>query len=73
VYGLRAELIAALRLGAIRGYEAQVEDHRQAGLRERAQLQVLIREYTETYGETLIRHGEAEYAVEALERLAAWS
>lgn len=28
-----------------------------------------FREYTDTYGDQLVRHGEAEFAVEALERL----
>ena len=28
--------------------------------------------FAETYGEKLIRHGDAEYAVKALERLAGW-
>lgn len=72
VYGLRADLIATLRLSEAEGFEAQAEDHRQAALRQQAELRTLIAEYTETYGERLIRHGEAEYAVEALERLAGW-
>ncbi len=72
VYGLRAEVIAHLRLAEQPGYEGQAEDHRQAALRQEAALQELIREYRETYGEALIRHGEAEYAVEGLERLAGW-
>ena len=72
VYGLRAELIAALRLSEQEGFEAQAEDHRQAALREQAELRSLIAEYTEAYGKELIRHGETEFAVEALERLAGW-
>jgi hypothetical protein len=44
----------------------------QAALRQRAALQAVIREYVKTYGEGLILHGEAEYSVEALERLAGW-
>jgi hypothetical protein len=72
VYGLRAELIATLRLTESEGLEAQAEDHRQAGLREQEELRNLIAEYRETYGETLIRHGGSEFAVEALERLAGW-
>jgi hypothetical protein len=72
VYGLRAELIATLRLGTAEGFEAQAEDHRQAGLRQQEELRKLISEYSETYGATLIRHGETEFAVEALERLAGW-
>jgi len=31
---------------------------------------MLIAEYTDTYGDTLIRHGDTEYAVDALQRLA---
>lgn len=72
VYGLRAEVIAHARLAEHEGYEAQAEDHRQAALREEAALHELLVEYTETYGTRLIRHGDAEFATEALERLAAW-
>ncbi len=72
VYGLRAEMIAHLRIVQHAGYEGQAEDHRQAVLRQEATLRKLVREYTETYGKALIRHGEAEYAVEGLERLAGW-
>lgn len=72
VYGLRAELIAHLRLVEQPGYAGQAEDHRQAALRQHDQLQQLIQEYVSTYGKRLIEHGEAEYAVEALERLAGW-
>ncbi len=63
VYGLRAELIAALRLNEVDGFEAQAEDHRQAALREQKRLRELIAEYTDTYGDELIRHGEAEFSV----------
>ena len=73
VYGLRAELIAHLRLVDQAGYAGQAEDHRQAALREHEELRRLIQEYMETYGKQLIAHGEAEFAVEALERLAGWS
>ena len=73
VYGLRAELIATLRLSTADGFEAQAEDHRQAGLRERDALRALIAEYTKVYGERLIRNGDTEFAVEALERLAGWT
>jgi hypothetical protein len=72
VYGLRAETIAILRLAEQAGLEAQVEDHRQAALRQEAELRKLVREYVETYGEKLIRHGDAEFSVAALERLAGW-
>ncbi len=73
VYGLRAELIAVARLTAHEGFERQVEDHRQAARREEEALRGLLKEYAGTYGQQLIRHGEAEFAVEGLERLMGWS
>jgi hypothetical protein len=73
VYAVRAETIASLRLSAQEGYEGQVEDHRQALKRQQAELQRLLKEYVDTYGKSLIKHGEAEFGVEALERLARWS
>jgi hypothetical protein len=73
VYGLRAELIAHLRLSREDGFEAQAEDHRQAASREEAELRRVIAEYTETYGQALIRQGDTEYQVEGLERLSNWS
>ena len=73
VYGLHAELIATMRLSEEEGFEAQAEDHRQAALRQQVELRKLIAEYTETYGEQLVRHGDKEFAVEALERLAWWT
>jgi hypothetical protein len=72
VYGLRAGLIAHLRLPDQDGYAGQTEDHRQAALRKHDQLRTLIAEYVDTYGKQIIQHGEAEYAVEGLERLAGW-
>jgi hypothetical protein len=72
VYGLRAELIGHLRLLNKAGYEGQAEDHRQAANQQHDELQRLIGEYVETYGKRLIEHGDAEYRVEALERLAGW-
>jgi hypothetical protein len=72
VYGLRAELIASLRLNEVEGFEAQAEDHRQAGLRQQEGLRRLLAEYSETYGEALIRHGESEFAIDALDRLVGW-
>jgi hypothetical protein len=44
VYGLRAELIAAARLIEVEGMDAQVEDCRQASIREEAALERLLRE-----------------------------
>lgn len=72
VYGLRAELIAHLRLVDQEGYAGQAEDHRQLAGREHDELQALIREYVTTYGKQLIAHGETEFAAEGLERLAGW-
>lgn len=73
IYGLRAETIAVLRLSESEGLEAQVEDHRQAALQKEAQLKALISEYTETFGRDLIRHGDAEFSIDAIERLGLWS
>jgi hypothetical protein len=72
VYGLRAELIACARLSDSEGFAQQAEDHRQAALREEVALREVIAEYSDTYRAQLIRHGEAEFAVEALERLVGW-
>jgi hypothetical protein len=72
VYGLRAELIACARLSMVLGYEAQAEDHRQAAHREEADLKAIIAEYVETYGNSLIRHGETEFTAEAIVRLSKW-
>ncbi len=72
VYGLRAELIAYARLDGAEGHQAQAEDHRQAALWQEAALKEVIKEYSETYGKQVIKHGEAEYAVEALQRLVGW-
>lgn len=70
VYAWRAELIATGRLEGQPGYESQAEDHRQAAVREERALRDLLAEYTEAYGNELVRHGEAEYSVEGLRRLA---
>jgi hypothetical protein len=72
VYGLRAELIANARLSIVLGYETQAEDHRQAALREEADLKDIIAEYVDTYGASLIRHGETEFTPEAIVRLSKW-
>lgn len=73
VYGWRAELIAMTRLQEQPGYESQAEDHRQAAMRMEQQLRTHISEYVNTYGERLLKHGEAEYDVDAILRLASWS
>lgn len=70
VYGWRAELIAAGRLEGQPDYESQAEDHRREAGLEEGHLRELIAEYTDTYGERLIRHGEAEWSVSALLRMA---
>lgn len=71
VYGLRAELIAVARYEE-EGFERQGEEARQAALTQENQLQSFIGEYKETYGEALIQHGQTEFAVDGLERLAGW-
>lgn len=72
VYGLRTELITCPRLSMELGYESQAEDHRQAAHREEADLKAIIAEYVETYGNSLIRHGETEFTAEAIVRLSRW-
>lgn len=72
VYGLRAELIAYLRLNAAEGFKEQGEDHRQAALAEETQLRALIREWKQTYADQFVRQGEAEFAADAIRRLVAW-
>lgn len=65
-------MIAYFRLSDAEGYEEQAEDHRQAAGREHEGLQLLLKEYVDIYGQKLIRHGEAEFAADALERLSGW-
>ncbi len=72
VYGLRAELIAHLRLSRAAGFEVQAEDHRQAALTEEQQLKQTLAQYNATYGPHLLHHGSAELSTEALRRLAGW-
>jgi len=69
VYGLRAELIAVARLGVDPQLSSTVADHRQAADRTSRHLRDLLAEYTSTYSKDLIRHGDAEYHVEALRRI----
>jgi hypothetical protein len=66
VYALRAELIAAGRLGADPAYVSQAEEHRQKAAQERAAVDELLIEFTKTYGEAFLRHGEAEWSVEGI-------
>jgi hypothetical protein len=72
VYGLRAELIACARLSTADDYTTQVEDHRQAALREETDLKSLIAEYISIYKDEMIQHGETEYTAEAIVRLSRW-
>lgn len=72
VYSLRAELIAAGRKDGEPGYEPQVEEHRLQARVHESRLQVLIKDYVDTYGDRYIRHGENEYDAEGLQRLVAW-
>jgi len=71
VYGLRAELICALRFDAAND-PGTAEEHRQEAERLGRTLKLFVRRYVATYGDTLIRHGDLEYSVEALARLAEW-
>jgi hypothetical protein len=73
VYGLRAETIAVLRLTERAGFEMQLEESRQAMLVEEARLKVVIQEYIDTYGRQLVRHGDIEFAVDALTRIGNWT
>lgn len=73
VYGLRAEIIATLRLSEVEGMEEQAEEHRQAALREEVALKRVAAEYATTYGSQLVPHGDTEYTLEALHRLVSWS
>ncbi len=76
VYGWRAELIAHGRLHVQPDYEAAAEDHRQAAMREETELRGVIAEYVDTYGDSFVKHGDAEfdlnYLQEAVGRLKAW-
>ncbi len=72
VYGLRAELIAYARLDQEVESRSMAEEHRQAALKMESSLRALLAEYSDTYGELLIRHGEAEFSQEALKRIGSW-
>jgi len=66
VYGLRAELIAQYRHERQPGYEQQAEEHRQAAGTEMAAIKGLVEEYQRSYGQDMIRHGEAEIVLDQL-------
>ncbi len=63
VYALRAELIAAGRLGVDPAYAAQVAEHRILAERERLAVDGLLNEFQTTYGDEYLRHGEAEWSL----------
>jgi hypothetical protein len=70
VYGWRAELIACARFTAMDGYETHAEDHSEAAQRQERAVRGLAAEYVASYGERLLRHGQAEYDIDAILRLA---
>jgi hypothetical protein len=74
VYELRAELIHKARLEAEEdpAKEAEIEDAEGTSLWLVARLLTRIHEYLDRYGERIL-HGEAEFNVEGLIRLAGWS
>lgn len=72
VYGLRAELIAFSRLDGEVETRSIAEEHRQAAMMMEEELRPLLKEYTESYGALLIRHGDAEFSEESLKRIASW-
>jgi hypothetical protein len=71
VYGLRAESIASIRLEDS-GLIDQAEMHRQQAEVLRSDLHDLIAEYASVYGDDLIRHGNVEFGLQALDRLTSW-
>jgi hypothetical protein len=68
VYALRAELIGLGRLASQPGYETAADIHRAAARERVDELHEVLAAYRRTYG-AIIRHGNLEYRVEALERL----
>lgn len=72
VYGLRAELIAHLRMMSTDDMANIAEDHRQAAFIQEGSLKKLISEYRQTYGNSLLEHGDAEFSLDALDRLTGW-
>jgi hypothetical protein len=68
----RREPGAVSRLQMVLGYDAKVEDHRQAALREEADLKQLITEFIETYVASKTKHRETEFTAEAIVRLPRW-
>ncbi len=71
VYELRAELIHKARLEADAPASAEVHEAADTILWIVARLLTRIHEYLESYGDRIL-HGEAEYRVEGLIRLAGW-
>ncbi len=72
VYELRAELIRKARLETDDPASVDVEEATGTTLWIVARLLTRIHEYLERYGDRIL-HGEAEYRVEGLIRLAGWS
>lgn len=74
VYGLRAELIAVVRLKAWpdgeNGFE-KLEEARGSVLWHTAKLVELVRRFVADYGEQILR-GQTAYSAESLVRLAGW-
>lgn len=72
VYAVRAELIGLGRLASQPGYETAADIHRAAARERVDELRQALANYRRTYG-AIIRHGNLEYRVEALERLVTIS
>lgn len=76
VYGLRAELVAIHRLKQWPDHEehpdAKLDAHRSSALWQLARLLLHVRRYIDTYGDEIM-HGDAEFNIEALIRLAGWT
>lgn len=71
VYELRAELIRKARLEAEASDSGEVDEVTGTTLWLVARLLARIHEYLELYGERIL-HGDAEFSVEGLIRLAGW-
>jgi hypothetical protein len=72
VYELRAELIRKARLAHVEGTHEEMQEAADAPLWALARLLNYVHEYLEAYGERIL-HGDAEFHVESLIRLAGWT
>lgn len=72
VYELRAELIRKAGLEYAAGDAAAIQEAAETTLWVVARLLTRIHEYLERYGDRIL-HGDAEYRVEGLIRLAGWN